>query len=113
MNPPQASGALKEPAGPTDPEVCLLSIASPEGRPIAVLGNYSLHYVGDTGPNHVSADYFALFADRMQQLLSADRLDPPFVGILSNGTSGDINNINFRQAAARGAPYEKIAPRGL
>jgi hypothetical protein len=108
MNPPRASAALKEPAGPTDPEVCLLSVASPEGRPIAVLGNYSLHYVGDTGPGHVSADYFAVFADRMQQLLSADRLDPPFVGILSNGTSGDINNINFRQAAARGAPYERM-----
>jgi hypothetical protein len=44
----------------------------------------------------------------MQQLLSADRLDPPFVGIMSNGTSGDINNINFRQAAARGAHYERM-----
>jgi hypothetical protein len=108
MNPPRASEALKEPAGPTDPEVCLLSVASPEGRPIALLANYSLHYVGDTGPNHVSADYFAIFADRMQQLLSADRQDPPFVGIMSNGTSGDINNINFRQTAARGAPYERM-----
>jgi hypothetical protein len=119
MNPPRASAALKEPAGPTDPEVCLLAVASPEGRPIAVLGNYSLHYVGDTGPNHVSADYFAVFADRMQQLLSADRLDPPFVGILSNGTSGGVPRsagrpsgiaVSVRPRAGFGEPAEAGGP---
>ena len=31
------------------------------------------------------------------------------VSILSNGTSGDINNINFRQRSSRRwAPYEKM-----
>jgi neutral ceramidase len=108
MNPPRASKILKEPAGPTDPEVCLLSVVSPEGRPIALLANYSLHYVGGTGPDDVSADYFAVFADRIQQLLSADRQDPPFVGIMTNGTSGDINNIDFRRAGDRAAPYEQM-----
>jgi hypothetical protein len=44
----------------------------------------------------------------LQQRLGADRLDPPFVGIMSNGTSGDINNINFRQAGSRNAPYEQM-----
>ena len=108
MNPPRANKALKEPAGPIDPDVSLLSVVSPEGRPIALLGNYSLHYVGGTVGGHVSADYFAMFADRMQQLLAADRLDPPFVGMMSNGTSGDINNIDFRRVRPRSAPYVQM-----
>ena len=82
-----------------------------EGRPIALLANYSLHYVGGVGPGHASADYFGAFADRVQQLLEADRLDPPFVAMMSNGTSGDINNINFRDAAAAAAAL-RADPQG-
>jgi hypothetical protein len=33
---------------------------------------------------------------------------PPFVGILSNGTSGDINNINFLDPRPRAKPFERI-----
>ena len=79
------------------------------GRPIALLANYSLHYVGGVPRGHVSADYFAVFADRIGQLLGADRLDPPFVGIMSNGTSGDVNNIDFRQKAEAGRPTRRCA----
>jgi neutral ceramidase len=108
MNPPGGSPNLLEPAGLTDPDVSFLSVQSLDGRPIALLANYSLHYVGGTGDSQISADYFAMFADRIQQLLGADRLDPPFVGIMSNGTSGDINNINFRNPRGRQAPYEQM-----
>mgnify|MGYP001058703503 CR=1 FL=1 len=108
MNPRSGSPELIEPAGPIDPQVCFLSVQSAEGRPIALLANYSLHYVGGTGGAQISGDYFAVFADRIQQLLGADRLDPPFVGILSNGTSGDINNINFRVPRGRRKPYEQM-----
>lgn len=108
MNPGVANPNLLEPAGPTDPQVSVLSVTSPEGRPIALLANYSLHYVGGTGPGHISADYYGAFADRVQQLLGADRQDPPFVGIMSNGTSGNINNINFRGPAVSYKPYEKM-----
>lgn len=108
MNPPAASDQLVEPAGPTDPEVAILSVTTPQGRPVALLANYSLHYVGGVGPGHISADYFGMFADRVQQLLGADRQDPPFVGMMSNGTSGNINNINFREKAQPRATYEKI-----
>jgi hypothetical protein len=108
MNPPRADKALLEPAGPTDPEIAFLSVQSRDGRPIALLANYSLHYVGGVRGADISADYFALFADRIQQLLEADRLDPPFVGIMSNGTSGDVNNINFREKAESRKPYEKM-----
>ncbi len=108
MNPPIGSPDLVEPAGPTDPEVSVLSLQSPEGRPIALLANYSLHYVGTSRGNDISADYYGAFADRIQQLLGADRLDPLFVAMLSNGTSGNINNINFRQKREPLPPYEQI-----
>ena len=108
MNPGVGNPDLLEPAGPTDPEVSILSVVTPEGRPIALLANYSLHYVGGVGAGHISADYFGMFADRVQELLKADRQDPPFVAMMSNGTSGDINNINFRGPAPRVGPYEKM-----
>lgn len=108
MNPGMANPNLKEPAGPTDPEVSFISVQSVEGKPLALLANYSLHYVGGVPDGHISADYFGVFADRIQELLGSDRQDPPFVGMLSNGTSGDVNNINFRGPAERRAPYEKM-----
>ncbi|HEV3023325.1 MAG TPA: hypothetical protein VGX76_12695 [Pirellulales bacterium] len=108
MNPPVGSPDLVEPAGPIDPEISLLAVQSTDGRPLAVLANYSLHYVGGTGPTDVSADYFAIFADRLQQLLAADRLDPPFVGMMSNGTSGNINNIDFLHPRDGAPPYQQM-----
>ena len=108
MNPGTGNPNLLEPAGPTDPEIRFISIQSATGRPIALLANYSLHYVGGTGSPQISADYFGMFADRIQQLLGADRLDPPFVGIMSNGTSGDVNNINVRGPRENLPPYQKM-----
>lgn len=108
MNPGIGNPDLVEPAGPTDPDVSFISVQSIAGRPIALLGNYSLHYVGGVPKNDISADYFAVFADRIQELLGADRQDPPFVGIMSNGTSGDINNINVRGPAEKNPPYSKM-----
>ncbi len=107
MNPGAGNPNLLEPAGPTDPQVSFLSVQAASGRPIALLANYSLHYVGGLPATHISADYFAMFADRIQQLLGADRLDPPFVGIMSNGTSGDVNNINVA-----GPSQQKYPPYG-
>jgi hypothetical protein len=108
MNPGYQAKGLIEPAGPIDPEVSILSLQSPDGRPIALLANYSLHYVG--GVPALSGDYFAAFAERMTQLLDAGKTKPAFVGIMSNGTSGDINNINFAGPAPdpkTQGPYEQ------
>ncbi len=96
MNPGRKNPNLIKPAGPIDPDVPVVSVQSPDGRPIALLANYSLHYVGGCPGNHISADYFGMFANRIERLLKADWLDPPFVAMMSNGTSGDINNVNFR-----------------
>ncbi len=108
MNPGYSTNLVK-PAGPTDPEVCVISVQTKEGKPLSLLANYSLHYVGDVGPGHVSADYFAVFCDRVQQMLGADRQDPPFVALLSNGTSGNINNNDYSKPyGERGPVYSRI-----
>ncbi len=108
MNPPRGSDNLIEPAGPIDPEVVFLSVQSKDGRPLALLANYSLHYVGGTGGGHVSADYFAMFASAITQHLQADHLDPPFVAAMCNGTSGNINNIDFRATSQRQPAYTQM-----
>src|SRR5206468_387357 len=43
------------PSGPIDPGLSLLSVQSPEGRPLALLANYSMHYFGAQA---LSADYY-------------------------------------------------------
>ena len=104
MNPGYQLPGLIEPAGPVDPEVSVLSVRTLAGKPLALLANYSLHYVGGVEP--LSADYFGAFAERMGDLLKAE---PAFVGILSNGTSGDMNNINFAgPAPGKKEPFEQI-----
>jgi len=108
MNPPRRHKNLTRPAGPTDPEIPFISIQQTGGQPIAVLANYSLHYVGGVRRGDVSADYFGIFSQRISELLKAEKLNPPFIGILSNGTSGDINNINFQGESKRYEPYEKM-----
>ncbi len=108
MNPRPGSPDLLEPAGPTDPEVPVLAVKSLDGKPIALLANYSTHYAGGVPAHVYSADYCGAFCDRIQQLLGADRQDPPFVALMSNGTSGDCNPIQFREQPKTQAPFEKI-----
>lgn len=96
---------LDKPAGPTNPEVYFLSVKSVSGRPISILTNYWLHYVGGGKSGEISADYFAAFCDRIQELLGADRQEPPFVGILANGPCGDVNNNNYAPGAKPGPKY--------
>lgn len=98
MNPGYQNPKVTKPTGPVDPEVFLLvARAVGDHRPIGLLANYSLHYVGGKAP--ISADYFAAFADAIAERLHADDAryhgKPPFVGIMSNGTSGNINNVNY------------------
>ncbi|MCB1224422.1 MAG: hypothetical protein KDK99_01310 [Verrucomicrobiales bacterium] len=106
---------LLRPAGPVDPQITFLSVRSTSGKPISLMASYGLHYVGGVTPNTISADYFAMFADRVGELLGADpHQDPPFVGIMANGTSGDVNNLerySDEELAQRGPqPKKKYQP---
>jgi neutral ceramidase len=102
MNPPRMSPDLLEPAGPIDPGVTVLSLRTADDKPLALFANYSLHYVGDMPP--LSADYFGVFAEVIGQKLKAGA---EFVAMLSNGTSGDVNNINFKEVAPKTKPGER------
>ena len=104
MNPGVGNLNLLEPAGPTDPGISVVSIQALDGSPVAVLANYSLHYVGGVSKGDVSADYYGMFADRMSQLLNTNRQYNQFVAIMSNGTSGDVNNINFGAVSSVSSP---------
>lgn len=105
MNPPFADPDLVRPSGPVDPEVAVLSFLSVRGEPIAILANYSLHYVGGIPAGQVSADYFGEFARMIASRLGAGA---NFVAILSNGTSGNINNLDFSKPRVRKEPFEQV-----
>lgn len=106
MNPPR--NLIVKPAGPTDPEVAVISIQRRNGKALGLFANYALHYVGSVPGGQVSADYFGEFA-RVLPFKLAGRTPPPeFVAILSNGTSGDINNIDFHGKRPPRAPFEQI-----
>ncbi len=107
MNPGYQAKGLVEPAGVVDPQVSVLAVKSLKDKPIALYANYSLHYVG--GNPELSGDYFAAFADRIAQLLGEENGNGTFVGIMSNGTSGDVNNVNFGMPAPKNRqPGEQI-----
>ncbi|MBM4081095.1 MAG: hypothetical protein FJ278_15435 [Planctomycetes bacterium] len=99
MNPGLQNPNLVRPAGPTDPDLAILAIETPEREPIALLANYALHYVGAGSGTEICADYFAFFGRAMARMVNADARDPQreFLAIMSNGCSGDINNVNFAQ----------------
>lgn len=105
MNPPFADSDLVRPSGPVDPEVAVLSFVSARGEPIAILANYSLHYVGGIPDGQVSADYFGEFARMIASRLGAGA---DFVAMLSNGTSGNINNLDFSKPRERKDPFEQV-----
>ena len=101
---------LKGPAGPTNPEVYCLSVQAVDGRQIALMANYWLHYVGGVPREHLSADYFGEFCRRVEQKLGNNGEHSAVVGILANGPCGDVNNNDYsgKTPVVKREPYEKI-----
>jgi hypothetical protein len=111
--PPPASPDMVEPAGPVDPQLSVLSIQHADGRPMALLANFGIHYAGGAKGGEVSADYFGVFARRMEQTLGRPAEEPAFVAIMSNGTSGDVyNGSDLTQPAVKKAPYVHMQDMG-
>ncbi|MEJ7605640.1 MAG: hypothetical protein WKF37_05105 [Bryobacteraceae bacterium] len=97
-----------QPVGPIDPTVGVMSVQAVDGKPLAVVGNYSLHYVGGVGEGHVSADYFAYWAAEMTRRAGGG--DPRFIAMLTNGAQGDINNIDVMKGRSERlllCPYDR------
>ncbi len=84
MHPGHQNPEYIGPCGPADPEVSVLAVESLEGKPMALLANYSMHYFGASA---ISADYYGDFARIISQRLADG--DPSFVAMMSHGASGD------------------------
>jgi len=94
MNPGFANTNKVRQTGPVDPAVTVLSVQTRDGRPLALLANYSTHYASAPS-GEISADYFGEFCRVLTQDLKAET---NFVALMSNGTSGDANPIDFTKA---------------
>ena len=86
MHPGHQNPNFIGPSGPVDPWLSLLMVTSDDGQPIAALANFSMHYF--SGHSGVSADYYGRFAKALESKLGAE--NHQFVGIMSQGTSGDL-----------------------
>jgi hypothetical protein len=89
MHPGYQNQSYVGPSGPIDDELSVISIQTADGKPLAVLANFSMHYHGGAGP----ADYFGLFADRLAKRLESEDRAP--VCAMSQGTSGDLHWMNY------------------
>ena len=102
-NNPNAMG----PSGPIDPWLSMLSIQTREGKPLALLANFSMHYF--SGHAGVSSDYFGRFAKEMGKRLAPD--DSTFVAALSQGTSGDLFWADYSRDKRRAWNLEEYTNR--
>jgi neutral ceramidase len=93
MNPPPGSEFLDRPVSPVDPQVSYLAVKTIDDTWISILANYSIHYAADIPESTISADYFGEVHRQLKEKLSAGN---NFLGIMSNGTSGDVNALDFR-----------------
>ncbi len=95
MHPGYLNPDYVSPAGPIDPQLSILSVRSRDGSPICLLANFSMHYFGAGGG--FSADYFGDAARRFESRIAEVSGKPTedFVGIMSQGTSGDLHWMNY------------------
>ena len=108
-----SSTAVIEPAGPVDPQFAILSVQHADDAPLAVLGNYSVHYCGGYQRGLVSADYFGHYAAALESVLKAGDEHPPFVGMMSNGTSGNTGSIRLTRGSRKPFEWMQVSARSL
>jgi hypothetical protein len=94
MNPGYNNTNKVRQTGPVDPTITVLSVQTRDGRPLALLANYSTHYA-NAPSQQISADYFGEFCQIVAQELNAKEKNARFVALMSNGTSGDANPMDF------------------
>jgi len=91
MHPGYQNPEFIGPAGPVDSDLSLLAVQTPEGRPLALLANYGMHYVGVPG-KVISPDYYGPFVEQITRLVGGG---PDFVAMMSQGTSGDQHWMDY------------------
>ena len=115
MHPGYENPNYTSPAGPIDPWLSVLSLVSADDdRPLCVLGNLSMHYFG--GSPGFSADYFGDVARTLESKIATSSKSPlpEFVGIMSQGTSGDLHWMDYskpRQSISRQGYSDRLVER--
>lgn len=84
------------PSGPADTDLTVLSIKTLDDKPLAMLANYAMHYYGSP---LISGDVCGRFGLKVAELIGISDQQPGFVGILSQGTSGDSMWMDYSQPA--------------
>lgn len=96
MHPGYVNPEFAGPAGPIDPQLSLFSLVSAnDDSPICVLANFSMHYFGSSAA--FSADYFGEVARHLEEGIGRQGQsdESSFVGIMSQGTSGDLHWMDY------------------
>lgn len=109
FNPGLQNPNIVRPMDPVDPTVTGLLVEDVQGNPIALWANLSLHYVGTDDECTISPDYFGHFAQNVQRWLGRS-----CIGMLTNGASGDINNVDVSAAVGlTGTKRAKLVARAV
>lgn len=102
MHPGHVNPDTAGPSGPEDPSLTLLSIRDRDGKPLAVLGNLSQHY-------YAKGELSSGFTGTVCHLLEKE-FGGKFIGLMSQGTSGDLQHIDYSLPKAEGAFVGKGDP---
>jgi len=111
MHPGYQNAHYIGPCGPADPEVSVLAVQTADGKPMALLANYSMHYFGGSP---ISADYNGDFARIISKTLADG--DESFIAMMSHGTSGDQqwqDYSNPRKSISRQQYAQNVADAAL
>ncbi|HVK10091.1 MAG TPA: LamG domain-containing protein [Gemmataceae bacterium] len=95
MHPGYLNPDFVGPSGPTDPWLSVLSVQTADGKPLAVLSNFSMHYFGSAP---VSADYFGRVCADVERRVGGGHKG--FVALHSQGTAGDLHWMDYGKPEA-------------
>lgn len=84
-------------SGPKDSDLTILAFRALDGRPLAVLCNFAMHYF--SGVEALHPDYFGLFCEGFQSRIVPDpsAAKVPFLVAMSHGCSGDIWRRDYKR----------------
>ena len=117
MHPGYQNPNYTSPAGPIDPWLSVVSVVSAKDeRPLCVMANLSMHYF--SGSRGFSAGYFGEVARLLEARIGkvSGKASPGFVGIMSQGTSGDLHWMDYskpRRSISRQQYSKDVAERVL
>ncbi len=94
MHPGHNNPNTAGPAGPKDPDLTVLSVRDREGNPLAVFGNFSMHYFGSSG---LSSDFTGRVCQNLETKRGTQK-NPHFVALMSQGTSGDLHFMDYSRS---------------